>query len=84
MTWLSAALSAITAIFKAASAWLSERRDKMLVSLGRSQQTTTDLQGRIDALQEANRIRENTLTQLDRGGNERLRDDDGFERKADD
>jgi hypothetical protein len=80
----SAIISAIAAGFRLVASYFAWAKEKALVALGKQQQRAEDLQGRIDALQEANRIRENTITQLDRGGIDGLRSDDGFERKTDD
>lgn len=59
-------------------------RDKLLVSLGSSKQSNADLQGRIDALKEANRLRNEAESRVNRDDAGGVPVDDGFERKGDD
>jgi len=79
---IAAVIAAIGSGIKLASNWLAAQRDKLLLSLGRTQQSNEDLKGRIDALQKANAARE-----VARGESERNPDgilsDDGFQRKDD-
>jgi hypothetical protein len=79
---IAAVIAAIGSGIKLASNWLAAQRDKLLLSLGRTQQSNEDLKGRIDALQKANNARETS-----RGESERNPDgilsDDGFRRKDD-
>jgi hypothetical protein len=79
----AAIISAVAAVFKAAAAFISKRRDEMLVSLGRSKQSNVDLQGRIDALKEANRLRNEAESRVNREDAGGVPVDDGFERKDD-
>jgi hypothetical protein len=79
----AAIISAVAAVFKTVAAFISKRRDEMLVALGRSKQSTEDLQGRIDALQEANRLRNEAESRVRRDDPDGM-SDDGFLRKDDD
>jgi hypothetical protein len=80
----AAIISAVAAVFKAVAVFISKRRDEMLVSLGRSKQSNVDLQGRIDALKEANRLRNEAESRVQRDDAGGVPVDDGFERKSDD
>jgi len=61
--------------------WTSAARDKTLISLGASKQSEKDLEGRIDALKEANKIRNEADSAIVHDPDSVLRDDDGFERR---
>lgn len=80
---IASIISAIAAALRVALAWMQQRRDAILVSLGASKQSNADLQGRIDALQEANRLRNEAESRVRRDGDGEL-SDDGFQRKDDD
>lgn len=77
----AAIISALAAAFKAVAAFIGKRRDELLISLGATRQSNTDLRGRIDALQEANKIREAARADVERGTTDGVPDDDGFRRK---
>jgi hypothetical protein len=79
----AAIISAVAAVFKAVAAFIAKRRDELLVSLGKTRQKSDDLQGRIDALKEANRLRNEAESRINRDDAGGL-SDDGFERKGDD
>lgn len=80
---IASVISVIAAALRVALAWMQQRRDALLLSLGKSRQTSDDLQGRIDALQEANRIREEARRAAECSDADSL-SDDGFRRKDDD
>jgi hypothetical protein len=79
----TAIISGIVAVVKAVTVWMGKRRDEMLIALGRSGQRSDDLQGRIDALQEANRLREAARASVARDDSGGVPVDDGFQRKDD-
>jgi hypothetical protein len=80
---IAAIVSALAAAIKLAATWLGYARDKLLLSLGGAQQKNTDLQGRIDALKEGNKAREDARRNIERnaGG---VMQDDGFRRADED
>ena len=80
---VTAVLGFLGAGVKLALQLAQNARDKLLVSLGASKQSNTDLQGRIDALKEANRLRNEAESRVNRDDVGGL-SDDGFERKGDD
>jgi hypothetical protein len=79
---IAAVIAAIGSGIKLAADWLAKKRDDLLLSLGRTQQSNTDLQGRIDALQKANDARETSHGESERNPDSIL-SDDGFQRKDD-
>ena len=81
---VTAVLGFLGAGVKLALQLAQNARDKLLVSLGASKQSNTDLQGRIDALKEANRLRTEAESRINRDDAGGVPVDDGFERKGDD
>lgn len=81
---IASIIGAIAAALRVALAWMQKRRDELLVSLGATKQSNTDLQGRIDALKEANRLRNEAESRVNRDDAGGVPVDDGFERKGDD
>jgi len=76
---IAAIISALAAIFKVVATWLSYARDKTLIALGGSRQQASSLQERLDALQQANRLREEARSDLNRDPDSWL-SDDGYRR----
>jgi hypothetical protein len=77
----TAVVSAIAGAIKFATEWLRQQKDKLLIALGGQKQKVEDLEGRLDALETATKDREAARHDIERGGSERLLDDDGFRRK---
>mgnify|MGYP005812279357 CR=1 FL=1 len=76
---IAAIISALAAAFKVVAAWLSYARDKTLIALGGSRQQASSLQERLDALQKANRLREEARATLNRDADGGM-SDDGYRR----
>ena len=76
---IQAVLSVLASIWK----WKQDKKEDTARTLGKAEQSNTDLQGRIDALQEANRMRNEAESRVMRDGSGSV-SDDGFERKGDD
>lgn len=76
---IAAIISAVSGFIQLLISWMDRAREKMLVSLGASQQKTSDLQGRIDALNQANKIKQDTLADIKHNPGSLL-SDDGFQR----
>ena len=72
-------IAALAALFKIVAEWMRVSRDKLLITLGGSQQEAASLRERLHAVQEANRAREQARADMNRsetGG----RDPDEFMR----
>jgi hypothetical protein len=70
---IAAIVSAIAAALKLFSEFMRASRDKLLLTLGGSQQEATSLRERLRAVQEANRAREQARADMNRdptGGRE--------------
>jgi hypothetical protein len=80
---IAAALSAIAGAIKFATDWLRHKKDDLLIALGGQKQKVEDLEGRLDALDVANKAREDSRHDVERGDADGLLDDDGFRRKND-
>jgi len=78
----TAIISAIAGAFKVLSEWMRQQKDALLIALGGQKQKVDDLEGRLRALNKANKAREDARADVERasGG---LLDDDGFRRKDD-
>lgn len=76
---IQAVLSVLASIWK----WKQDKKEDTARMLGKTEQSNIDLQGRIDALQKANQLREDAESRIMRGAPGGL-SDDGFERKGDD
>lgn len=79
----TAILTAISGAIKLATDWLRHKKDDLLIALGGQKQKVDDLEGRLDALDKANKAREDARAGVERGDADRLLDDDGFRRKDD-
>jgi hypothetical protein len=77
---LTTILSIIGSIVQVILNWTSSARDKTLIALGATKQSEKDLEGRIDAIKEANKIRNEADASIARDPDSVLRDDDGFRR----
>jgi hypothetical protein len=76
---IAAIISALAAFFKVVVSWISYARDKTLIALGGSRQQASSLQERLDALQKANRLREEARADLNRDSDGGM-SDDGYRR----
>ena len=79
----TAVLTAIAGAIKFATEWLRQKKDELLIALGGQKQKVEDLEGRLDALDKANKAREDARHDVERGDAGGLLDDDGFRRKDD-
>jgi hypothetical protein len=80
---IASALAFLAALVKGAVMWLEHKREQLLIALGGQKQKVEDLEGRLDALDKANKAREDARAGVERGDADRLLDDDGFRRKDD-
>lgn len=78
---IAAIVAAISSGIRLAAEWFAQKRDQLLLSLGRSQQKTQDLQERIDGIKTGNEARESARADVERGD---ILSDDGFRRRDDD
>ncbi len=76
---IAAIISALAAAFKVVATWLSYARDKTLIALGGTQQQASSLQERLDALQQANRLREEARADINSDPDGGM-SDDGYRR----
>jgi hypothetical protein len=76
---IAAIISAVGGFIRLLIDWMDRAREKMLISLGASQQKTSDLQGRLDALNKANKLKQDAIADIKRNPGS-LMSDDGFQR----
>jgi hypothetical protein len=76
---IAAIISAVSGFIQLLISWMDRAREKMLVSLGAAQQKTSDLQGRLDALNKANKIKQDAVAAIKHNPGS-LMSDDGFQR----
>lgn len=79
---IAAIISALTGLLKIVSQWTQASRDKLLLTLGGTQEEAASLRQRLDAVQKANAAREQARADMNRsktGG----RDPDEFMRPDD-
>jgi hypothetical protein len=78
---IAAIVAALGSGIRLATEWFARKRDQLLLSLGRSQQQSENLQERIDAIEGGIKARESARADVERGD---ILSDDGFRRKDDD
>jgi hypothetical protein len=79
---ISAIISLVATALQAVVAYLQKKRDDLLVGLGASQQSNSDLKGRIDGIIQAKELGEAADADAERNPDGIL-SDDGFQRKDD-
>jgi hypothetical protein len=65
---LTAILQAVLSVFASIWKWKQDKKEETSRTLGKAEQSNVDLQGRIDALQKANQLREEAESRIMRNG----------------